>query len=73
MKRRNFLRSSLGAGLAAGAFMSFGRYEKAFAGKPLPPATNYDLIAVMGGEPAAMFDMGIQSLGGMGTFVRKGQ
>ena len=73
MKRRNFLRSSLGAGLAAGAFMSFGRYEKAFAGKPLPAGANYDLIAVMGGEPAAMFDMGIQAMGGMGTFVRKGQ
>ncbi|MCU0457571.1 MAG: DUF362 domain-containing protein [Bacteroidales bacterium] len=73
MKRRNFLRSSLGAGLAAGAFMSFSRYENALAGKPLPSAENYDLIAVMGGEPAAMFDMGIQSLGGMGTFVRKGQ
>ena len=73
MKRRLFLRNSLGAGLAAGAFMSFGRFEKAFAGKPLPAAANYDLIAVMGGEPAAMFDMGIQAMGGMGTFVRKGQ
>ena len=73
MKRRNFLRSSLGAGLAAGAFMSFGRYENAFAGKPLPASADYDLIAVMGGEPAAMFDMGIQALGGMGTFVKKGQ
>ncbi len=73
MKRRLFLRNSLGAGLAAGAFMSFGRFEKAFAGKPLPPAANHDLIAIMGGEPAAMFDMGIQAMGGMGTFVRKGQ
>ncbi|HNV67425.1 MAG TPA: tat (twin-arginine translocation) pathway signal sequence, partial [Bacteroidales bacterium] len=69
MKRRSFLRNSLGAGLAAGAFMSFGGYKNAFAGKPLPSGTDYDLIAVMGGEPAAMFDMGIQALGGMGTFV----
>ncbi len=73
MKRRNFLRSSLGAGLAAGTFMSFGHYEKVFAGRPLPAGASYDLIAVMGGEPAAMFDMGIQALGGMGTFVSKGQ
>ena len=73
MKRRNFLRSSVGAGLAAGAFMSFGRYEKLLAGKPLPASANYDLVAVMGGEPAAMFDMGIQALGGMGSFVSKGQ
>jgi len=73
MKRRNFLRNSVGAGLAAGAFMSFGHLEKALAGKSLPSRANYDLIAVMGGEPAAMFDMGIQALGGMGTFVSKGQ
>lgn len=73
MKRRDFLRSSVGAGLATGAFLSFGRYEKLLAGKPLPTGANYDLVAVMGGEPAAMFDMGIQALGGMGTFVSKGQ
>ena len=73
MKRRKFLRNSLGAGVAAGAMMSLGNFEKAFAGKHLPPAANYDLIAVMGGEPAAMFDMGIQALGGMGAFIAKGQ
>lgn len=73
MKRRAFLRSSLGAGVAAGTLMSFGGIQKAFAGKPLPAPVNYDLIAVMGGEPAAMFDMGIQALGGIGTFVSKGQ
>ncbi len=73
MKRRNFIRSSAGAGLAAGALLSFGRYEKVLAGKPLPSMANFDLVAVMGGEPAAMFDMGIQALGGMGTFVGKGQ
>lgn len=59
--------------MAAGAMMSFGRYEKMFAGKPMPSGANYDLVAVMGGEPAAMFDLGIQAIGGMGTFVGKGQ
>ena len=73
MKRRRFLRTSLGAGMAAGAMMSLGSIEKAVAGKRLPSAANYDLIAVMGGEPAAMFDMGIQALGGMGAFIGKGQ
>jgi uncharacterized protein (DUF362 family) len=73
MKRRRFLRTSLGAGMAAGAMMSLGSIEKAVAGKRLPLAANYDLIAVMGGEPAAMFDMGIQALGGMGAFIGKGQ
>jgi uncharacterized protein (DUF362 family) len=31
------------------------------------------LVAIMGGKPEAMFDLGIQELGGMGTFVKKGQ
>jgi uncharacterized protein (DUF362 family) len=73
MKRRHFLRSSLGAGMAAGALMSFGGYQKVLAGKPIPSGPSYDLIAVMNGEPAEMFDMGIQALGGMGSFVSKGQ
>ncbi len=73
MKRRQFIRSSMGAGLAAGAFMSLGRYEKVLAGTPLPPVTDFDLIAVKGGEPATMFDIGIQAMGGMGSFVSKGQ
>ncbi|MCK7540605.1 MAG: hypothetical protein MZV63_61815 [Marinilabiliales bacterium] len=53
--------------------MSFGRYEKVLAGNRCLTGATYDLVAVMGGEPAAMFDMGIQALGGMGTFVAKGQ
>ncbi len=36
-------------------------------------ASKYDLIALMNGEPEAMFDLGIQQLGGMGAFVSKGQ
>ncbi len=73
MDRRKFLRNSLGASLAAGAFAALGRQAKAFAGPAFPSGANYDLVAVMGGEPAAMFDMGIQALGGMGAFVSKGQ
>ena len=53
--------------------MSLGRFEKVLAGKPLPQGANYDLVAIMGGEPAAMFDIGIQALGGIGSFVSKGQ
>lgn len=73
MKRRHFLRSTLGAGVAAGALMSFGGYQRVLAGKRIPADPSYDLIAVMNGEPAEMFDMGIQALGGMGSFVSKGQ
>jgi uncharacterized protein (DUF362 family) len=73
MKRRHFLRNSLGAGIGAGAFLSLGGSQKVLAGKPLPIGPSYDLIAVMNGEPDEMFDMGIQALGGMGSFVSKGQ
>ena len=31
------------------------------------------MVAVMGGSPDAMFDLGIQELGGIGTFVQRGQ
>jgi uncharacterized protein (DUF362 family) len=71
MKRREFFKTSLGAGLAAGAAMSFGGYEKLWSSSPANP--RYDMVAVMGGEPEAMFDLGIQELGGMEAFVKKGQ
>lgn len=71
MKRRDFLKSSVGAGIAAGAAMTLGGYEKLWA-SPLPSA-GYDMVALMGGKPDSMFDLGIQELGGMGAFVKKGQ
>jgi len=71
MKRRDFLKRSAGAGLAAGAALSLGGYEKLWPAKM--NGLKYDLVAVMGGSPEAMFDLGIQELGGMGTFVQKGQ
>jgi len=71
MKRRDFLRQSAGAGLAAGAALSFGGYKKLW----ITDSANakYDMVAVMGGNPDAMFDLGIQELGGMGAFIQKGQ
>lgn len=71
MRRRDFFKTSLGAGFAAGAALSLGGYEKLWASSPA--GTKYDMVAVMGGNPDAMFDLGIQELGGMGTFVQKGQ
>lgn len=71
MKRRDFFKSSVGAGLAAGAAISLGGYDKLWASPP--PAEAYNLVAIKGGSPDAMFDLGIQALGGMGTFVKKGQ
>lgn len=71
MKRREFLRKSAGAGLAAGAALSLGAYDKILASNPVN--AKYDMVAIMGGSPEAMFDLGIQELGGMGTFIQKGQ
>jgi uncharacterized protein (DUF362 family) len=71
MKRRDFLKTSVGAGMAAGAALSLGGYEKLWASSPV--ASKYDMVALMGGNPDAMFDLGIQELGGMGAFVQKGQ
>jgi uncharacterized protein (DUF362 family) len=71
MKRRDFLKKSTGAGLAAGAALSLGGYNKLWA--PSANITKYDMVAVMGGSPESMFDLGIQELGGMSTFIQKGQ
>jgi uncharacterized protein (DUF362 family) len=71
MKRRTFLKNSVGAGMAAGAAMSMGGYDKLWT--PTPLSAKYDMVAVMGGNPDAMFDLGIQEFGGIGTFVQKGQ
>jgi uncharacterized protein (DUF362 family) len=71
MRRREFFKTSLGAGLAAGAAFNLGGYKKLWASSPMN--LKYDLVAIMGGEPDAMFDLGIQELGGMEAFVQKGQ
>ncbi len=71
MKRRDFFRKGIGAGIAAGAAMSLGLDHKLFAGSA--PLLDYDLVAVKGGEPGTMFDQAIQSLGGIEKYVRKGQ
>jgi len=71
MRRRDFLKKSAGAGLAAGAAFSIGGFE--YPGLSDPVSSRYDMVAVMGGNPDAMFDLGIQEMGGIGTFVQKGQ
>ena len=41
---------------------------------PAPaPAGAYDMVAVMGGTPAAMFRKAMIEMGGMGRYVKKGQ
>ncbi len=64
MDRRSFMKAGLGVSATA-LFV-----PRAFLHAAPPP---FDLVAVRNGEPAAMFDKGIEALGGIGAFVKKGQ
>ena len=74
MDRRKFIINGIGAGLAA-SVAKFGIFyiNKAlgFSALPVRPLP-WDLIAVRGGEPDAMFDQAIDSQGGIQQFVKKG-
>lgn len=70
MKRRQFLKSVALTGLAT-SFSWDGTMEvMAQTGKN--STGNYDLIAVMGGEPEAMFRRAIAEAGGMGKYIKSG-
>ncbi len=71
MKRRDFILKSIGAGVFLGSASTLGGFSSLLASNTtgLP----YDLVAVRGGGGAKMFDKGIAALGGMGTFVSRGQ
>ena len=73
MKRREFIWKGLGAAALTGTAAMLPSYGKLFGfpsmGAPLP----YDLVAIKGGEPEVMFDQAIKALGGMQSFVQKGQ
>jgi uncharacterized protein (DUF362 family) len=69
MDRRSFFKKGLGASIAVGGYFATGKYSELLAFAPTP----YDLVAVKGGEPDAMFNKGIAALGGMKAFVKKGQ
>jgi uncharacterized protein (DUF362 family) len=71
MDRRDFFKKSMGAGLLAGSYLAFGRLDPLLAGSFSPGA--YDLVAVKGGEPEVMFEKAILSMGGMQSFIKKGQ
>jgi uncharacterized protein (DUF362 family) len=68
--RRKFLKAGLAASAAAGAGL-FWNIDHIFAQDSASRVP--DLVAVKNGEPAALFDAAIKSMGGMGRFVKKGQ
>jgi uncharacterized protein (DUF362 family) len=73
MDRRDFLKKSILLGAAAGAAQTLGNFSNLFATERNLTPKGYDLVAIKGGEPQAMFDKAIESLGGMKSFVKKGQ
>lgn len=70
MDRRDFLKNAITGGIAAGCTLAFG--SPSLLAATGGTAEAYDLVAVRGGEPAAMFDRAMASMGGMGVFVPKG-
>lgn len=73
MKRRDFLRAVTLSGLAA-TFKPAEAFDMLTqSGRNSVTGKAYDLVAVMGGEPAAMFRRAIEEMGGIGKFIRKGQ
>ena len=69
MKRRDFLKRTITTGAFAGIAFSLGG-RKLLAQTIEEPA--YDLVAVKGGLPVAMFDKAIEAYGGLGKFVKAG-
>ncbi len=73
MKRRDFIRNTAGLGILSGASLSLGKLDTMMAPEVTGFQLPYDLVAVKGGEAAAMFDKGMASLGGMKQFVKANQ
>lgn len=74
MDRRDFLKTTAALaalGVAAKAGKLFAASPAKQSGAPKTGAP--DMVAVKGGEPAQMFDLGIKELGGMQKFVKKGR
>jgi uncharacterized protein (DUF362 family) len=65
MDRRVFLKT----GITAGAALALAKYDTLFAGSAAYP----DMVAVKGGEPDLMLDKALEAIGGIKSFVKKGQ
>lgn len=72
MDRREFLKALALAGAALTVKQSgaMTMLSQNFSG--VAPDEDYDLVAVMGGDPVAMFRKGITEMGGMSKFIKKG-
>ncbi|QGY41511.1 DUF362 domain-containing protein [Pseudodesulfovibrio cashew] len=73
MDRRDFLKKAISSTIVAGSTLAFGGsgqfWDTASAAETAP---QWDLVAVRGDEPDAMFDSAISAYGGMQAFVSPG-
>ena len=72
MNRRNFLRSVALAGAAFSIKESDAMSILTQSFDLSSSANSYDLVAIMGGEPEAMFRKAIAEMGGMKKFISRG-
>ena len=73
MNRRNFLKSVALVGAAATSIREVEAMTLLSQNfKANNPALNYDMVAILGGEPEVMFRKAIAELGGMKNFIKKG-
>jgi len=72
MDRRNFLRAIALTGAAATIKASGGMDVLAQTLESTETGAAVDMVAVMGGEPEAMFKRAISEMGGMSKFIKKG-
>lgn len=69
MERRNFIKTAILGGLASAVKL---KSNDLFAGEKMSVSASNDLVAVMGGEPAQMYQKAIEAMGGISKFVKKG-
>lgn len=71
MKRRDFLKTSVVAGAALS--LDFKGLQAALSTNTMAVEQAPEMVAVMGGEPEAMLDKALETLGGIGKYIKKGQ
>jgi uncharacterized protein (DUF362 family) len=72
MKRRNFIKCSLAAGITLG-LSTIPTFNIIGSTKKFRDSVSYDLVAIKGGEPDLMFREAIRSFGGINSFVKPNQ
>ena len=73
MDRRNFIKTGIAAGLLAGTANLKPSALHGFFSDSAPADAPFDLVAIKGGEPDAMFLKALDAMGGMKRFVKKNQ